>query len=371
MIRSFSLSLLFWTILALSAAEATPCAAEDAAFEIDEAWSFTRTWKDARKNKAHFYSGSLPLRNVSGTTAKDVDARLKILDVSGKEIAESKRISFGTIAKDRLVKRDYEIQPAVEFAELVVTVSYRVDGKKNKLRFSSSNGDRPAPLLAASEGSPLEVRVLAHEVERAVVGRKKDKRSTATIRLRNMAAVPARQPTAQIVFDLNRRTRLPRGADPDVYQLSDNRRQLTVTLVLDEGELAPGESKSYSEKIDVPEYGSYSLSVKADWPKPAARVEKRVEITQTGSGGLTLGALSLIEQGRDTVTISLPVTNAGADIAADRLRLTIVFADKNGREVAKLTHTHPGAIRTGKTVNVIIPEARLPEYAGYRIAYEF
>lgn len=351
-------------------------AGEKQTFQITKDWSFTRTWKSAKKGKYHFYSGKLPLRNVSDNQLGDVTARLRILDPHGEEIAKSPRLSFGDIKPGGVEKKEFIIQPGVQFSELVVEVSYQVNGHLQAIRFSSPKGELPELITRANADAPLEVRVLAHEISRRIIGKKKDKLATMTVRLRNMGGLPAQRPTAKIVYVLAKNEKAPKKpSKPEKGEakttIKVDGKKAVMNVLLDEGELKAGETKTYTLKIDAPEYESYIMTASATWPEQETVVTEEVVQTSGGGGDVQLGVLKVEEQKDGTLILSIPVINKGQSIEGGRLKLSLFFMDKAGKEVAQLTHTYPKAVEKGASVTVQIPVKKLPAYTSYEVGMEY
>ncbi|MBN2714151.1 MAG: hypothetical protein JXR97_17160, partial [Planctomycetes bacterium] len=174
---------------------------EKALVEITKDWSFTRTWKSAQKNKYHFYEGVLPLKNLGEFSLYNLSARLSILDSNGKLISKSDVVEFGDVKPGSVAKKKFIIEKAVQFSEVKVEINYEYETKTYSFEFSTPKAEVPPALLAkGGQEGLLELRILAEDIDRTILGKKQDKYSTLTMRIRNMATVAASKPTVIITF---------------------------------------------------------------------------------------------------------------------------------------------------------------------------
>ena len=352
--------------------------AGDARLEVTKEWSIARTWKDARKGY-HFYSGTLPFRNTGKKEIRGLRAEMEIIDAKGKVINRSKSISFGTVGPGKVAKKSFRIDKAVQYSELLIQTEFTVGGAPKRLTFSARPQTRPVPLLGVDD-SVMEVQVLADEIDRTILGKRKDKYSRLTVRLRNRAAVPARQPTAVISFKLTKKYRSstkkskktpPKKAEFGKLEVDKSRKTATMRVLLDEGAMKPGETKTYTKEIRAPEYLEYKMKVSATWPQEETEVVTESFVEEVGGGGgqVQIGAVSVSREETGKKTVEVTIKNTGSPIPAKALILSFTFFAKGGKKVARFDHTCSEEMTQGQSLKLKIPGQTIPAYQGYETGW--
>jgi hypothetical protein len=362
---------------------------DDAPIAVTGDWTINRIWKTA-KDGYHFYEGTLPFKNISNTDITGLKALITILDPNGDRINDSGWIEFGDFQSGKTLAKPYKIMKAVQYSELVVKAVFAVNGEEKTLSFSATPGQKPT-IVQVKDNGVMEVRVLSHEIERTIIGKKQDKLSTLTVRLRNLSNVSAGKPTAKIEFKVptvineekdskkgkksKRKSKKEKTAEEDGKNAKPAAKAKTVTMsvVLSDEELKGGETKTYIKKIDAPENVGYSLGVSVDWPQ--VEVQNTVTGTTaevTGDGATIIpGKLDIIKQEDGTATLTQSVTNYGDDIAAGELFVVLHFRDKKNKEVHKVKIANAEAIKKGGTSDLIAIGEKLPAYSAYEIELMF
>lgn len=373
--------------------------AGEADLHTGNGWAFTRIWKSAKKGKYHFYEGKLPLRNASGQDLSDVRAQVSIWDVSGVKINSSKWVKYGRIRAGKTLNKPFLIERAVQFSELKVVVRYKKGGKDGEVTLTTNNGNvAPEPMVAGG-GDTLEVRILGESIDKAVQGSKTERYATMQVRVRNMANVPAINPTVKITFKLakgepakstkKKSTRTTRSARRKKSSKKTSKKEeppkdvpvavvsgdtAVMTVVLEKGELKPGQTKTYSRQIDAPEFLGYSMALSAEWPETETVTEEVITTggETTGDGGqVVLGQLKQEAGEGGKSTLIIPVQNNGPEIAANQLKIELYFMNKAGKEIAKISAAYDKVLPKGAKAEVRIPDQDVPDYHAYEVGMSF
>jgi len=363
------------------------CAASAAAEGPDlvpDAWALNRIWKSVEAGgKYHFYDGALGLKNPGATPLERLSALVSIFDAQGTKIQESPAIDFGTLAPGAAATRKFVIEHAIVGAETRITVSWEGAGGKGTREFSAADGKIPQPLDLDRSGTVMELRLLGYELQRPGVGAAKGNTAVLEIRVRNLAAVPARKPMAKLEFQLAKGAKKPpvrkppakKGAPPPPADPNVK----VIEVVLSEGEIPAGGTAVFSPKIaGIPEHEGVSLTLTADWPAAATESAAATQATPAGTpvtegdgNQLSVGAAKGAKNADGSTVLSMPVVNRGPAIDAGKLRLTLTLRDGKGTELKKLVHLCPEAFPEGATVEVKLPAQKLPAYENCDIEIEF
>ncbi len=344
---------------------------------IAERWQLNMVRKSAHENRDHFYDGLLPLRNRSKEKLENVQAQIEILDARGSSIQNSGWVDFGDLAPGQMQEKRFVILRAVAGAEVLVKVRYRQGGNERTAEFSSARGGPPTP-LAVETAETAELRLLGYEFEQPGIGKGRSSEGVLVIRVRNLAPVPARKPTARLEFLLRDAAVISKASGQKTAtgakkeQLPQARNSKIVEILLDDKEIPPGVTKVFEKKVKgVPEYAGMNIILTAEWP---AALETPVSETSKSEGeGDKLRVASLkIEPATDgTSTLRLAIVNQGEAVEANRLKVTIAFLDDKNGPLAKVQHVCAEEFPAGKTVEVAIPGQKIPPHASYDVAIEF
>ncbi len=344
------------------------------------AWHLERTWKSAHEKggaRYHFYSGQFRLINSCQQKLENLRVAIRILDPGGKLIKSTPQIFCGSLEPGKSVKRGFSMDRAVQFSELVLRASFTVDDQEKTIEFSATDGRCPQLIQVDTTGTVNELRVLSHEIEQKILGKRTSK-PVLVIRVRNLSSVPASRPTARLVFQVDksakakkkrRRHRKSRKKRKDTVKPAN-----TFEIILDQGEIAPGETKAFRKKLPrLPQYNGYSVSISAVWPEIVTEESTpATSFRETRGEGdkLMLGELQATARGEQTI-LTVMVTNNGDAIEAGKLRMCFILKDADDKEVSRVEHVCKEEFPKGKTVKITLPPQKLPVYSSYEVAVEF
>ncbi len=337
--------------------------------EIGEGYELARIWKTVKK--AHFIQGKLPLKNVGSETLANVEAVVIILDPAGKRIDESKRLRFGSLAPGKTEAKPFVIEKGVQFSELQVLITFRVDGKDVKEEFTSPDFTKPTPLVIDTAEGAHGVRLLSHEIDAPVRGGT----PTLTCRVRNIGGLAAKRPTVTITFKLPEKSGRASGRKPRKKTKKDGNaagRTETMAVVLEEGEIPPGETKVY-EKIKLkkaPEFVGYAIALSADFPEVGG-ASLTLDGYEGGDETIRIHDMKTTATKDGNAVIAFKVTNKEADLPPGSFTVLFWLYDKAGKEVAHFKHAVQEALPKDKSVAVTMRARALPAYAAYEIGFEF
>lgn len=316
--------------------------------EITDSWSIAHIWKDAQKGLENFYEGKVGLKNIGTQPIEAVRVQITIFDPAGNKIDASDRIDFGTLRPGQSETRPFLIKKGIQYGELKLDVTYTLAGVEKKEEFSTPDETRPTSSMAGQEGAGL--KLLSYELDQPFTGSKKKKsKATFSCRVKNLDIVPALNPTVILTF--------PKGK--------------TVEIPLEKGAIPPGETRTYRDlpvKDLPPDPKEMTVTLRATW-KETKQEGEVFGPESVPEGEIGIGPLSITEaSGKKTVVI--PIVNNKEDLPEKTLVLEILFLDKNGKTVKKISHRCQESFPMGKLVTVTLTNQILPGYESYQVSAE-
>jgi len=343
---------------------------------VAEKWQLNRIRKSAHEKRDHFYDGILALRNRGKAKLELVRAQVAILDVRGNSIQNSGWIDFGDLPPGLTQEKRFVIPCAVDGAEVLVKVCYRQNGNERTAEFSSARGGPPT-LLEASGNETAELRLLGYEFEQPGIGKGRSSEAVLTIRVRNLASVAARRPTARLEFFLSSIGDAAKSSGkkaPTAHQKEASPQARNVKIIevlLDENEIPPGATRVFAKKIKgVPEYAGMNIVVSAEWPATPAAEENAATTCEAG-GEIKVENLKIESAADGSSTLRLTIVNHGEAIGANKLKVGISFLNDKNETVAKVEHVCAEDFPAGKTVEVVIAGQKIPPHSSYDVVLEF
>ncbi|MCX7935804.1 MAG: hypothetical protein N3A66_11175, partial [Planctomycetota bacterium] len=343
---------------------------------VAEKWQLNMVRKSAHENRDHFYDGLLPLRNRGAEKLENVRALVEILDARGNSIQNSGWVDFGDLAPGQTQEKRFVILRAVAGAEVLVKVQYRQGGQERRLEFSSARGGPPT-LLGGESADTAELRLLGYEFEQPGIGKGRSSEGVLVIRVRNLAAAPARNPTARLEFLLSGGKGAAKASPPKTASGSKQeaaapaKNVKVIEVLLDDKEIPPGATRVFEKKVKgVPEYAGMNIILTAEWPADLA-TPPAAATPNEGDGKIKVASLKIEPAADGTAALRLTIVNQGDAIAANRLKLTIAFLNDQNQTLAKVQHICAEEFPSGKTVEVVIAGQKIPPHAAYDVAIEF